>query len=84
MDTSQLSTRDDLPFAYNMVSGTLFPPFISQKRVDELQTLQLRPDDVFVVSYPKSGNYVLWDIHVNKVMFYEPCKGMQHCGRFKG
>ena len=60
MDKSQLSKQDDLPFAYNMISGIIFPPFISQKRVDELQTLQLRPDDVFVVSYPKSGiGYIL-------------------------
>ena len=38
-----------------MVDGVIFPPFISQKRVDELKTFQLRPDDLFITTYAKSG-----------------------------
>jgi len=51
----QLTTRNDLPFAHNMVDGVIFPPFISQERVDELKTFRLRPDDLFITTYAKSG-----------------------------
>ena len=47
------------PFPHNLVDGVMVPPFITQQRVDELKTLKLRPDDVFVVSYPKSGIYIM-------------------------
>ena len=37
------------------VNGLLVPVFVQQETVDELKELQLYPDDVWVVSYPKSG-----------------------------
>ena len=52
----ELTTRDDVPYAHNMVNGVIFPFFISQKRVDDLKTVQLRSDDVFVATYAKSGS----------------------------
>ena len=55
---TELTTRDDLPYAHNIVSGEIFPPFITQKRVDDLKTFQLRSDDVFVATYAKSGSYI--------------------------
>jgi len=51
----QLKPEHHEPFKHNLVDGMMVPPFITQKRVDELKTLKLRPDDVFVVTYPKAG-----------------------------
>lgn len=45
------------PFNHNLVDGMMVPMFITQQRTDELKTFKLRPDDVFVVTYPKSGIY---------------------------
>ena len=39
----------------NRINGIIFPSFITQKRVDELKDWPLLPDDVYVVSYPRSG-----------------------------
>ena len=52
----ELTTREDVPYAHNMVNGIIFPSFISQKRVDDLKTLQLHSDDVFVATYAKSSS----------------------------
>ena len=58
MAESVVCTVDsDFPFAHNMVNGMVFPDFITQQRMDYLKTFNLRPDDVFVASYPKSGMY---------------------------
>ena len=47
------------PFNHTLVDGMMVPLFVTQQRVDELKTWKLRPDDVFVVTYPKSGIYVM-------------------------
>jgi hypothetical protein len=39
----------------NYVDGIPFPPFIDQKRMDELQEWHVLPNDVYIVTYPKSG-----------------------------
>ena len=38
-----------------MVNGVLVPPFITQERLDKLKDFSLRPDDIWVVTYPKAG-----------------------------
>ena len=40
---------------YNSVNGLQVPFFVQQETVDKLKSLPLHPDDVWVVSYPKSG-----------------------------
>ena len=37
------------------VNGLLVPDFVKQENVDKLKDLELYPDDVWVVGYPKSG-----------------------------
>ena len=47
---------DELPFKYNLVDGLIVSPFVSQQRVDNMKTtFHPENDDVFVVTYPKSG-----------------------------
>ena len=38
-----------------MVSGVFVPPFVTQERLDKLKDFSLRPDDIWVVAYPKAG-----------------------------
>ena len=48
----------DSSLPYNLTvlrDGLRVPPMITQKIMDDLQTLSLRESDVFVVTYPKSG-----------------------------
>lgn len=40
---------------HHLVNGVLVPPFVLQSRVDKLKQMDLYLDDVWVVSYPKSG-----------------------------
>ena len=37
------------------VNGLLVPDFVTQENMDKLKDLELYPDDVWVVTYPKSG-----------------------------
>ena len=39
----------------NLINGVLFSPIVTQQTVDKLRGISLFPDDVFVVTYPKSG-----------------------------
>lgn len=38
------------------VNGIVMPHFITQEEVDKLKSFPLRPDDVWVVAYPKAGS----------------------------
>ena len=46
------------PFTMNLslINGIPMNSMISQQKVDELANLYLRPGDLFLVSYPKSGS----------------------------
>ena len=39
----------------HVYDGIMLPPFISKKTMETLKTWQARDDDIFTVSYPKSG-----------------------------
>ena len=73
----ELTTRDDVPYPRNIVNGLIFPSFISQKRVDDLKSFQLRSDDVFIVTYAKSGS--LLQLCSLSVIYPSPCtlRGME-------
>lgn len=43
------------PYRLNKVYGVLLPTYITKKLVDELRVMPLRDDDLFIVTYPKSG-----------------------------
>ena len=49
-------------YKVNLVDGIPFPPFVDQRRIDELREFKLYPDDLFVVTYPKSGTTWLQQI----------------------
>ena len=45
----------EITYKLNIINGTPFPTFITQERMDELVDFKLFEDDVFIVTYPKSG-----------------------------
>ena len=46
---------EELMYRHSVVNGIVFPPYIDQQRMDELKDFHLRPDDLFIITYPKSG-----------------------------
>ena len=50
---SSKPSGDNLPL--NTVNGVLVPRFVQQKYVDDLKSLELYSDDVWIVTYPKCG-----------------------------
>ena len=47
----------------NIIDGVPFPPFVDKQSFDELREMfKLQPDDLFVVTYPKSGTTWLQQI----------------------
>ena len=43
------------PPAFKLVNGIPVSGIVTQEQVDKIHSLVLRPDDVWVVSYPKAG-----------------------------
>jgi hypothetical protein len=50
----------------NKANGIPVPPFIDQKRMDELKDWAVLPDDVYIVTYPKSGT--TWTQQIAKLI----------------
>ena len=48
-------SNESLPPKYNLVNGVPVSRIVTQEQVDRIRSLVLRPDDVWVVSYPKAG-----------------------------
>ncbi len=53
--------------SHHRVNGILYPPFVDEGHLEKLKTFKRRPDDVFIVAYPKSGTHWLMKI-VNLVI----------------
>ena len=47
---------------HNIINGVVFPPMVTQQRMDELKDFALRPDDVMISCLPKSGTTWLQQI----------------------
>ena len=59
-------TKTDFSMPMNVIDGIPFPPFVRHKRIEELKQWIPRPDDVYIVSYPKSGS--TWLRHIVKLI----------------
>jgi len=46
---------EEVKFRHSRVNGLVFLPYMTEQRIDDLAKFQTRPEDVFIVSYPKSG-----------------------------
>ena len=44
------------------IDGILYPHFVHKDHLEKLKSFRLRPDDVFIGSYPKSGTHWLMKI----------------------
>ena len=43
------------PITSHILNGMLVPSFVQQDRLDELKSIKLYPDDIWIVTYPKCG-----------------------------
>ena len=48
----------ELIYKHSVVDGIVFPPHVDQQRMDEVKDLQLRPEDLFIVTYPQVRHHV--------------------------
>ncbi len=55
----------EIPFNHNKINGVVVAANMDQKIYDALNEFQARPDDVFIVTYPKSGTFWLANIVQN-------------------
>jgi hypothetical protein len=50
----------------HFVNDLIVPGFVLQENVDKMKTLQLYPDDIWVVTYPKSGTH--WTLQIARLI----------------
>lgn len=60
----------------SLVNNLPFPPFINQKKYDELVDFPLRQDDVFITTLPKSGS--TWMQQIAKLIKHHGEVGSDH------
>ena len=46
-----------IPFTWQEIDGIFYPSYIIPERLEKLKTFPLRPDDIFVCTYPKGGSH---------------------------
>ena len=55
LNTMSESTSAALPPHFNVVNGLPVSRIVTKEQVDKIRSMVLRPDDVWIVSYPKAG-----------------------------
>ena len=48
---------NDLKRKFTIINGYTLPDFINEKSYNDIYNFKVHPDDVFVVSFPKSGKF---------------------------
>ena len=61
-----MSVQPQEPPKLKQFKGLLVPPFVSEEWMEELNSFKLCPEDVWVVSYPKSGT--TWTQQIVKLL----------------
>ncbi|CAH1773159.1 unnamed protein product [Owenia fusiformis] len=56
--------KDDLgdPFPVHKVDGYIYPQFVRPTIHDYMKDFEVRADDIWFFSYPRSGNHWIWNI----------------------
>ncbi|XP_072050078.1 sulfotransferase 1B1-like [Amphiura filiformis] len=54
--------RPPLLPGFHVYDGITFPPLVKASNLDAMKTWQVREDDIFVVTYPKSGTHWMFEI----------------------
>ena len=49
----------DLKRKFSVINGYLLPDFVNAKTYDDIFNFKVHPDDIYVISFPKSGNSLL-------------------------
>ena len=56
-DGAEPPAKGKKPSTWEEIDGILYPSFIFAERLEKLKSFNLRPDDVFVSTYPKGGSH---------------------------
>ena len=54
-ESSQFVAGED----YNYYKGVRYPRLVTEKVFDAMKTLEVRQDDIWLLTYPKAGNVVI-------------------------